>query len=92
MRLAKSTKIILISIFFLVLIQLVVSSRLSAIGRNVSFLEKRYKSLSQENEIIRQKVASSSSLLTIRSEARKLDLRKPAEVLFVDEALYVVQR
>lgn len=92
MKLARSTKIILTLVILLVIVQLLVSSRLSVIGRNLSALEEQHKILSQENEIFEQKIASNSSLLTIRFQAKKLGFNKLAEVLFVDDAFYVVQR
>lgn len=92
MQLARSTKLIIAIIGLLALVQLFVSSRLSAIGQDLSSLESRFEALTQNNEILEQKIASSSSLLTIRTEAQRLGLRKPAEVLFVDDAFYVVQK
>jgi cell division protein FtsL len=92
MILKKTTKAIVAIVLVLVILQLFVSSRLSAIGNNVANLEEQGSSLNQENKVLEQKIASASAFAKVEEKALKLGLQSKSEVLFLDDAVLVVQR
>ena len=92
MKLAKSTKIVLISTFILFIGQLAVSAGLSATSKNISEMKKRRMQLLKENEAVQQKTASASALSTIKAKAKKLGLKRKAPVQFLESSIYMVQR
>lgn len=92
MKIAKLTRLIIACIVLLVILQLVISARLSLIGNNIAELEEERESLILENRILEQKIASASALSTIRARALAQGFTEDAEVRFLDETFYVVQK
>lgn len=61
----------------LVIIQVVVTNQLVGLGEYVTDIESRIEATVAENEILRQKVASASSLLLIEQKAKEQGMTEP---------------
>lgn len=82
----------LIPLLILFVIQIMVSARVSSIGRDVAMLEKDTIKLEFENEQFQHEVASSTALLVVQEKAEKLGISQKSPVEFLDDSVYVVQR
>lgn len=77
---AKSIPVVVI---LLIIVELVWSNTLVGGGREVSAMDLKIAALRQENERLEQKVASSSSLVTISAKAKEMGLVPPTKAQFV---------
>ncbi len=66
------------------LLQLYITHKLSTAGIQLTQMENEIKALSLENEELRHKIASSSSLMTIASRAQELG--------FNDATFYAIEK
>lgn len=82
----------LIPLLILFVIQIMVSARVSSMGRDVAMLEKDTMRLELENEQFQHEVASNTALLVVQEKAKKLGISKKSPVEFLDDSVYVVQR
>ncbi len=64
-------------VFILVIVQVVVTNQLAGLGADVTDIETRIEATVAENEILRQQVASASSLLLIEQKAKEQGLTEP---------------
>ena len=92
MILTKTSKIILSVVIILIIAQIFVSSKLSAIGENVSNLDNNRSKLLEENQMLEQKIASASALSTVQEQAVNLGFIPGKNTIFLDDSFYVVQR
>lgn len=92
MKIKKLTKSILAVVVFLFICQLIVSARLSFLGKNVSSLEDKYHAKSEENGLLEQKIASESALLTIEEKAKTLGFNSKSNIEFLDSSIQLVKR
>ncbi len=67
----------------LVIMQVVISNHLIGSGKTVSEIEEELLVIRQENEELRQQIASSSSLLTLGEKAKALGFEKNIHTLFI---------
>lgn len=81
--LKKTIRIAPLFVMLLAIVEIVLSTQLAGSGVMVSLLDRRIDTLSAENELLAQEVASASSLLTItaKAEAMGLAVAKPEQAL-----------
>lgn len=70
----------LCAILFIVM-QFVVSNHLVSIGKNTQILDREISKLNEENEVIRQKIASVTSLSYLETKAVELGFVKTVHIL-----------
>jgi len=88
----KTIILTLIPLLILFVVQIVVSARVSSIGKDVAIIETELMKLDHENELLQHKVASETALLVVKQKADKLGITYKAPVEFLDDSVYVVQR
>lgn len=61
-------------VVLLVVVELLVASELAGFGRKVAEANRAVEEVSEENQLLSEKIASLSSLLTIDQKARELGI------------------
>lgn len=92
MKIKKLSKSIIIIVVFLFISQLIVSARLSFLGKNAASLEEKYYVKSKENGLLEQKIASESALLTIEKKAKILGFNTKSKIEFLNSSIQLVKR
>lgn len=67
----------------LLIVEMLVSNELAGYGRRVAETDRRIDALREENQLLAEKVASLSSLLTIEEKARALGFTVPPKIVAV---------
>lgn len=88
--LRAGVKILPVVAVALMVLELVVTNELATLGNKVKAIEVKIESLQEENELLSQEVASSSSLVTIATRAKDLGfIKSSSTVSFAPEQLPV---
>ncbi|MAG59445.1 hypothetical protein CMO96_01505 [Candidatus Woesebacteria bacterium] len=74
---------------FVLTTQLVVSNVLAGRGGELAVLETASYSLAQENQFLKQELATKTSLLYIESQAEELGFGGPDSIIYIDLSLPV---
>lgn len=88
----KASYLIYFLVVILSVLQIIISNRLSHFGKKISELTQKTNEISLENERIKKKIASSSSLTTLSFKAKELGLTKKTEVIYLDKLFPVAQK
>jgi len=86
------TKALLLTFFLLMVVQVIVSNRLSTAGAKIATIEEEIKKIEEENELLQKEIASASSLLTLQERARLLGFIKTTSTFNLFEELPVASR
>ena len=78
------TLITLLVLGICALFQLFITHRLSTAGIELTEIENQTQTLSKENEELRHRIASHSSLMTVASRAQAMGFRE-ASVLYIEK-------
>lgn len=70
-------------VIFLLLLQVVVSNRLSTAGIELNRIEEDIRNMAQENEILEERIASASALLTLKEKALELGFTRQVSPVFL---------
>ncbi len=70
----------------LLLVEILVTNELAGFGRNVAETDRAIDTLKEENQLLQEKVASLSSLLTIEEKARILGFTTTPRVVTIGAA------
>lgn len=74
---------------FLLFLQVVVSNRLATAGYEISQIDTEIETTTEQNELLKEQIASASALTTLKSEAEKLGFNKSVTPAFLKPALPV---
>lgn len=83
--------LLIVTVAVLLLIQVVVSNRFATIGVKVNNVEEEIQNLSQDNTILTERIASASSLLTLREKATKLGYTRTIKPVYLAQDLPVAR-
>lgn len=90
-KLSIQSLVIYSLVVVLAILQIIISNRLSNFGKKINILEKETSKLTLENEMIKKKTASSSSIATLMREAEDLGFKQKAQVIYLEELYQVAQ-
>ncbi len=76
-------------VIFLLVLQVVVSNRLSTAGIELNRIENDVRNLTQENEILEERIASASALLTLKEKAFEPGFTRQVSPVFLAHDLPV---
>ena len=76
-------KCIPIAVLLFILAEFFVTNHLAGLGGNVGLIDQKIARLREENELLRQEVASASALVTISDRAVQLGFIEPRQVLTI---------
>ena len=69
--------------------QVIVSNRLATTGYQMNEIETDIEATSENNELLKEQIASASALTTIQIKAEKLGFNRPVRPTFLDHTLPV---
>ena len=76
-------KFIPFAILMLILAEFFVTNHLAGLGGNVGTIDQKIVQLREENELLRQEVASASALVAVSQRAAELGFVEPKSVLTI---------
>lgn len=76
-------KLLGILVLFLLVVQIVVSNRIANYGSHLSIIEQDIQNLTEINQKLEEKIASSSSLMTISVKAKQLGFNNNTNPLYL---------
>lgn len=82
---------IYILVVCLVILQIVLSNRLSNYGKKLNDLTKQTNVLVSENERVKKKIASMSALTNLTQRAYDLGFTNKAQIVYLDDLYSVAQ-
>lgn len=83
------TRLLLLLTGILLVFQVVASNRLATVGMSIAQAELDINELTQENNDLRQEIASASALLTIREKAKAFGFTKTTQPVYYHKDLPV---
>lgn len=72
-----------IVVFLLVVAEIFVTNELAGLGRSVRLYEADIEKLAEENQLLREQIASSSSLIALVVKAKEQGLHEPTSNQFI---------
>lgn len=81
-----------IAAVFLIVAELLVTNELAGLGKRVQQTDIAIDSYREENDILRQRVASASSLLTIENKARLMGFTESPKYIVIGKEEFALQQ
>jgi hypothetical protein len=81
--LRKGIRFFPLLVVFLCLANILMTNHLASSGTEIHQIDIAIESIRQENEVLRIKIASVSSLMTVSTQADAMGLSKPSKTQFV---------
>lgn len=85
----KLARLLLILTAVLLVFQVIASNRLATVGLRISQAEQDITGLTEDNNDLRQEIASASALMTIQEKAKVLGFTKTARPVYYQKDLPV---
>lgn len=74
-------------VYVLLVLQVVISNRLAVTGKHISQIEEDLSQTQKENTLLRERIASASSLLTLKSKVKDMGFEKQIEPIYLSDEL-----
>ena len=84
-------KLFILTVLLLLVVQVLVSNRLSTTGERITKIDEEIEKIEEENDSLEKEIASSSSLLILRERASLLGFQKTALTFNLFEKLPVAK-